>query len=123
MLCLPTLLAHCFIQGFPAPVLCCIVIFNSLQINKLISLSTAWLGQMTLPIILYITGTSFYWVGHRRKVSAPIYLNNVGCYGHENKLTDCSYGTHTIADKHRDDIGIHCNAGTGGKPQLKFSVP
>ena len=70
---------------------------------------------------LYITDISFYWTGYRR--TAPIYLNHVGCYGHENKLTDCSYGTHTIADQHLDDIGVYCNASTGGKPLYTKFMP
>ena len=42
-------------------------------------------------------------------------MNNVGCYGQESKLTDCSFGTDTAADHHSDDVGVHCNIRRDGK--------
>ena len=36
-------------------------------------------------------------------------MDNVACYGSEEKLTDCSYHTDTNEDNHINDIWIECN--------------
>ena len=36
-------------------------------------------------------------------------MDNVACYGSEDKLTDCTYHTDTSEDVHKDDIWINCN--------------
>ena len=41
--------------------------------------------------------------------SAPIFMDNVACYGSEEKLVDCSYHTDTNEDNHINDIWIECN--------------
>ena len=49
-------------------------------------------------------------------LSAPIFMDNVACYGSEDKLVDCSYNKDTTEDKHLNDIWINCNV-TSGKQQ------
>ena len=43
-------------------------------------------------------------------------MDNVACYGSENKLIECSSNMDTSEDKHFDDIWINCNI-TGDKQQ------
>ena len=51
------------------------------------------------------------YVAYQRKgiLSSPIFMDNVACYGSENKLIDCSYNTDTTEDEHLNDIWINCN--------------
>ena len=42
-------------------------------------------------------------------LSAPIFMDNVACYGSEDKLIDCSYHTDTTEDEHSNDIWINCD--------------
>ena len=42
-------------------------------------------------------------------LSAPIFMDNVACYGSEDKLIDCSYHTDTTEDNHNNDIWIECD--------------
>ena len=41
-------------------------------------------------------------------LSAPIFLDNVACYGSEERLIDCFYHMDTTEDKHNSDIWINC---------------
>ena len=43
-------------------------------------------------------------------LSAPIFIDNVACYGLEDKLIDCTYHTDTTGEEHINDIWINCNA-------------
>ena len=36
-------------------------------------------------------------------------MDNVACYGSEDKLIDCSYHTDTTEDDHSNDIWINCD--------------
>jgi len=66
--------------------------------------------------MLHNAGAFYYWVGHRRRIiSSPIFMNNVGCYGQESKLTDCSFGTDTAANHHSDDVVVYCYFERDGK--------
>ena len=47
--------------------------------------------------------------GRKGILSAPIFMDNVACYGSEGKLVDCSYHTDTNEDNHINDIWIKCN--------------
>ena len=42
--------------------------------------------------------------------SGPIYIDNVACYGSEDKLIDCTYHTDTSEDTHAGDIWIDCSS-------------
>jgi uncharacterized protein YxeA len=42
-------------------------------------------------------------------LSVPIFVNNVACYGSEDKLIDCNYHTDTTEDDHSNDIWINCD--------------
>ena len=42
-------------------------------------------------------------------ISAPIFMDNVACYGSEDKLIDCTYHTDTSEDEHVNDIWINCD--------------
>jgi hypothetical protein len=42
-------------------------------------------------------------------IFVPIFVNNVACYGSEDKLIDCNYHTDTTEDDHSNDIWINCN--------------
>ena len=44
--------------------------------------------------------------------SAPIHIDNVACYGSEDKLIDCAYHTDTSEDTHAGDIWIDCSSST-----------
>jgi preprotein translocase subunit SecF len=52
------------------------------------------------------------YIRNQRKgiLSALIFMDNVGCYGSEDKLIDCTYQTDTTEDEHINDIWITCNA-------------
>ena len=43
-------------------------------------------------------------------LSAPIHMDNVACYGSENKLIDCTYHTDTGEDSHSEDIWVDCSS-------------
>ena len=43
-------------------------------------------------------------------------MDNVACYGSEEKLSDCTYHKNTIEDEHINDVWINCNA-TGANEQ------
>ena len=49
-------------------------------------------------------------------LSAPIFMDNVACYGSEQKLIDCTYHTDTTEDRHSNDIWINCNVTGASKP-------
>ena len=36
-------------------------------------------------------------------------MDNIACYGSEDKLTDCNYRTDTMEDDHINDIWINCD--------------
>ena len=40
-------------------------------------------------------------------------MDNVGCYGTEEKLIDCSYHTDTSGDRHSGDVWIDCGSADG----------
>ena len=42
------------------------------------------------------------------RLSTPIFMDNVACFGSEEKLIDCSYDTDTSEDDHSADIRVHC---------------
>ena len=42
-------------------------------------------------------------------LSNPIHMDNVGCYGTENRLIDCAYNTDTREDTHTGDVWIDCS--------------
>ena len=42
-------------------------------------------------------------------LSAPIFMDNVACYGSEDKLINCTYHTDTTEDDHSNDIWINCD--------------
>ena len=42
------------------------------------------------------------------RISTPIYMDNVACFGFEDKLIDCSHHTDTSEDDHSTDIRVHC---------------
>ena len=44
--------------------------------------------------------------------SGPIHIDNVACYGSEDKLIDCTYHTDTSEDTHAGDIWIDCSSST-----------
>ena len=41
-------------------------------------------------------------------------MDNVACYGSEDKLIDCTYHTDTTEDNHINDIWIECNVTVSG---------
>ena len=47
-------------------------------------------------------------------LSALIFIDNVACYGNEDKLIDCTYHTDTseFEDDHSDDIWLDCKNST-----------
>ena len=45
-------------------------------------------------------------------LSAPIFMDNVGCYGLETKLIDCSYHKNNDEDDHINDVWIKCDIAT-----------
>ena len=56
-------------------------------------------------IILYIYPIGVFSAYEQKSVvSAPIFMDNVACYGSEDKLADCNYHTDTTEDKHKNDI-------------------
>ena len=40
-------------------------------------------------------------------ISAPIHMDNVACYGSEERLLDCAHDTDTVGDVH-NDIWVKC---------------
>ena len=47
-------------------------------------------------ILIYIGNSNSY--GRKGVLSAPIFMDNVACYGSEDKLIECSYHTDTTED-------------------------
>ena len=43
--------------------------------------------------------------------TGPILMDNVGCYGWETRLIDCSHNRDTSEDTHERDIAVHCIPG------------
>jgi hypothetical protein len=43
-------------------------------------------------------------------------MDNVACYGSEDKLIDCTYHTDTTEDRHSNDVWINCNVTGASKP-------
>ena len=58
---------------------------------------------------------SFFTTGKRSRIpgtnalSTPIFMDNIGCQGTENKLIECGYHTDTSEDSHSGDIWIDCS--------------
>ena len=48
------------------------------------------------------------WIEWRSGIQCPIHMDNVACYGSEDRLTDCTYHTDTSEDTHDNDIWIIC---------------
>ena len=48
-------------------------------------------------------------------------MDNVACYGSEDKLIDCTYHTDTTEDDHSNDIWINCNV-TGTSKTATFDI-
>ena len=46
-------------------------------------------------------------------------MDNVACYGSEDKLIECNYHTDTSEDDHSEDIWINCDAGAEGTSSLE----
>ena len=40
-------------------------------------------------------------------------MDNVGCYGTEEKLIDCAYHTNTRRDRHSGEVWIDCGSAEG----------
>ena len=43
-------------------------------------------------------------------------MDNVGCYGTEDRLIECSYHTDSNADGHTGDVWIDCGSAATSKP-------
>ena len=56
--------------------------------------------------ILDVSDQSSY--AQRGIISAPIHMDNVACYGSEERLLDCTHDTDTIGDVHYKDIWVKC---------------
>ena len=58
---------------------------------------------------------SFFTIGKHSRIpvtnalSTPIFMDNIGCQGTENKLIECGYHTDTSEDGHSGDIWIDCS--------------
>ena len=58
---------------------------------------------------------SFFTTGKHSRIpgtnalSTPIFMDNIGCQGTENKLIECGYHTDTSEDSHSGDIWIDCS--------------
>ena len=52
---------------------------------------------------------SLYLHGHKHRLSSPIFVDIVACYGPESKLTECSYHTDTSEDDHDKDVWVKCD--------------
>ena len=50
--------------------------------------------------------------GHTRRISAPIFMDNVACFGSEDNLIECTYHTDTSEDDHSTDVRVHCKPST-----------
>ena len=43
-------------------------------------------------------------------ISPPIHMDNLACFGTEEKLIDCAHDTDTIEDVHDNDVWIKCRS-------------
>lgn len=59
-------------------------------------------------MLVIITDASFHLHDLKRRLSSPIFLDTVACYGSEHNLIDCSYHTDTSEDQHSQDIWVTC---------------
>ena len=41
-------------------------------------------------------------------MSSPVYMNDVECSGHEQRITDCSYGLNKYAYHYSADVLVRC---------------
>ena len=64
---------------------------------------------------LHFSYHSFFTTGKHSRIpgtnalSTPIFMDNIGCQGTENKLIECGYHTDTSEDSHSGDIWIDCS--------------
>ena len=65
-----------------------------------------------LSVLHSLSDVSFSLSGHTKKISAPIFMDNVACLGSEDKLIDCTYHTDTSEDDHSADVRVHCKPST-----------
>ena len=61
-----------------------------------------------LPFFSFTTGKHSR-IPVTNALSTPIFMDNIGCQGTENKLIECGYHTDTSEDSHSGDIWIDCS--------------
>ena len=49
-------------------------------------------------------------------------MDNVACYGLEDKLVECNYHTDTTEDDHSNDIWINCDTTEQSNEQLQLTA-
>ena len=62
----------------------------------------------------FFSGAIAFSGAHFGAGNGPIYLDNVGCSGSENNLTNCFYSSNvTCANGHSQDAGVRCQGKLG----------
>ena len=62
-----------------------------------------------MPYLLFTPGAVAFGLSHFDGGTGGIFLDDLGCYGHESKLLDCSHakiGVHNC--DHNADAGVRC---------------
>ena len=88
--------------------------------NVLFSFAILIIGRISLYHIpscnlsqhttLMFADASFYLTNNKgSELSLPIHMDNVGCYGTEPKLINCSYHSDTSEDNHSEDVAVICS--------------
>ena len=57
----------------------------------------------------FLTTGKYSRISVTNALSTPIFMDNIGCQGTENKLIECGYHTDTSEDSHSGDIWIDCS--------------
>ena len=69
-----------------------------------------------LTVVLFVFAGRHFKTTATYALSTPIYMDNVGCHGTEDRLIDCAYHTDTSEDRHSGDIWIECNTASKSEP-------
>ena len=75
-----------------------------------------------LLVLCSLTDVSYSLSGHTKRLSAPIHMDNVACFGSEDKLIECTYHTDTSEDDHSADVRVHCKPSTNAMQSSTYAI-
>ena len=72
-----------------------------------------------MTVVLFVSTGRHFKTTATYALSTPIYMDNVGCHGTEDRIIDCAYHTDTSEDRHSGDIWIECDTASKPDPDKK----